>query len=181
MTARKKEISLLPVEEFEKTRLGRFLKWALTFGRWIVITTELLVILCFLSRFKLDRELTDLGERIKQQQAIISSFGELEKDFRNLQKRLVEIGDLEKKQFSSADRLDEVAEMIPLDVSLKEWNVKGEKIEISAVVLSEAGLGSLMREFSESRFKNVRVENVNKKETGEIEFQITAEIGAEDD
>lgn len=176
MAAQKKEISLLSVDEFEKTRLGRFLKWALTFGRWIVIATELVVILCFLSRFKLDRELTDLGEKIKQQQAIISSFGELEKDFRNLQKRLVKIEDLEKEQLS-VNRLNEVAEMIPLDVFLNEWKVKGGKIEISAVALSEAGLGSLIKEFSESRFKNIRVEKVNKKETGEIELQITAEVG----
>ena len=57
---KKHEIELLPKEEWEKTSFGKFIKWTLNVGRYIVIATELIVILAFVSRFKLDRDLTDL-------------------------------------------------------------------------------------------------------------------------
>jgi len=148
----------------------------LSFGRWIVIITELIVILCFLSRFKLDRDLTDLGEKIKQQQAIIASFGDLEKDFRNLQKRLSTIDDLEKEQLGTSLLLDEISGLVPLDVSLKELAIREKKVKISASVLSEAGLNSFIENLSESKFKKITLENVSRGISGEIKFSLTTEV-----
>ena len=84
MAAPKSEIELLPQEGWEKGTLGKLLKWALTAGRYIVIVTELAVIMAFLSRFKFDRELTDLHEEIKQKQAVIQSAQSFETEFRFL-------------------------------------------------------------------------------------------------
>lgn len=177
MAAQKKEISLLPLEEFEKTFLGRFLKWALTFGRWIVILTELVVILCFLSRFKLDRDLTDLGEKIRQEQAIITSFGELEKDFRNLQKRLSTIDKLEKEQFSFSLLLDELTKILPLDVSLTNLIIKEKEMEISGLAFSEAGFGSFLKGLGENqKFEKISLKKVLRGKTGEIEFKLGADL-----
>ena len=176
MPAQKKEISLLPTDEFEKSRLGRFLKWALRFGRWIVISTELIVILCFLSRFKLDRDLTDLGEKIRQQQAIVVSFGDLEKNFRNLQKRLSTIDALEKEQFLATNLLAELSKIIPLDVSLGELMVKDGRLEVSGSSLSEAGFGTFISELSESGFEKIILQKVTREKAGEIEFRLTAEL-----
>jgi hypothetical protein len=67
----KQEINLLPREEFEKKPIGKFLTWALSIGRYIIIFTELIVILAFLSRFKLDRDLSDLNQSIREKQAVI--------------------------------------------------------------------------------------------------------------
>jgi len=177
MTAPKKEISLLPTEGFEKTQLGRFLKWALGIGRWIVIATELVVILCFLSRFKLDRDLTDLGEKIKQQQAIIVSFGDFEKDFRNLQERLATIDRLEKEQLLAANCLNELSKTVPLDVSLSSLTVGQKKVVISALALSEAGFSSFIKELEGNpKFKGITLAEVKREKPGEVEFELTAEI-----
>lgn len=171
----KKEINLLPIEEFEKTRLGRLLRWALTVGRWIVITTELIVILCFLSRFKLDRDLTDLGEKIKQQQAIITSFESLENDFRNLQKRLTTITQLNKEQILITSLLNGISQTVPLDVSLKELAITEKEVQIAGLALSEAGLNSFVQKLSESQFKNINLENITKERTGEIKFRLAVQ------
>ena len=68
MAARKKSsrINLLPQEEFAASTLGRILAWILSTFRILVIMTELIVILAFLSRFWLDARTTDLNEEIKQ-------------------------------------------------------------------------------------------------------------------
>ena len=69
----KTTIEFIPQEDWEKTSFGKFLKWLLNVGRWIVIVTELIVIIAFVSRFKLDRDLTNLNEKVKQKQAIIGT------------------------------------------------------------------------------------------------------------
>ena len=124
----------------------------------------------------MDRDLTDLGEKIKQQQAIIASFGDLEKDFRNLQKRLSTIDDLEKEQLGTSLLLDEISGLVPLDVSLKELAIREKKVKISASVLSEAGLNSFIENLSESKFKKITLENVSRGISGEIKFSLTTEV-----
>jgi len=174
MPAQQKEINLLPIEEFEKTFLGRFLKWAFGVGRWIVVITDLVAILCFLSRIKLDRDLTDLGEKIKQQQAIIASFGDLEKNFRNLQKRLATIEKLEQEQVIKTALLEEISQKIPFDVSFSELTVQEGKIEIAGQSFSEEGLGNFIKAISDSSFQQITIEKVSQKETGEINFKLSA-------
>ena len=83
MAARKKrQINLLPQEEFAASTLGRVLNWLLTTFRYIVIVTEIVVMTAFLSRFWLDAKSTDLNELIKQKQAVIAASADFEKEFR---------------------------------------------------------------------------------------------------
>ena len=39
-----KAINLLPERTFEKTIVGRILRWSLTYGRYIIISTEIIVL-----------------------------------------------------------------------------------------------------------------------------------------
>ena len=98
MAARKKAIEFLPQEEWQKGTLGHLLKWALTVGRFIVVFTELIVILAFLSRFKFDRDLTDLNEAVSQKKAIVEAAADFEQDFLFLQKQLETIAGLKKNR-----------------------------------------------------------------------------------
>jgi len=179
MVARKKGINFLTGKGFESTNLGKFLHWALTAGRWIVIITELIVILCFLSRFKLDRDLMDLSETIKQQQAIIASLEDLENNFRNLQKRLQTINQLNKERILTSVFLEELTQVTPFDVSLNELTVKKEEVFISASTLSENSLKNFVLAIEKSpNLEKVNLQEVNKKEVGQIEFSLTASPSA---
>lgn len=179
MAARKREIELIPKEEWEKKPLGRFLKWALTVGRYIVIITELIVILAFLSRFKLDRDLTDLYEEIKQKQAIVESASDLESDVRFLQKRLATIQILEKKQLGTARVLEELTRLTPLDVSFTNLSSTSQEINFSATALSEAGMATFLKNLEAStRFENLDLSQVSSGATGEIgiQFNLSAKL-----
>ena len=66
-------VNLLTQDDFSSSPIGKVFLWALSVGRYIVVITELIVILSFLSRFKLDRDLTDVNEAIEKQKAIILS------------------------------------------------------------------------------------------------------------
>ena len=179
MAAQKTSIEFLPQEEWEKTTLGKILKWSLTVGRYIVIITELIVILAFLSRFKLDRDLTDLNEEIKQKQAIIESSAQFEKKFRFLQKQLETIEALNKKQLKVDKVLAELASLTPIDVYLSDFSVEDKKISLTATALSESGLASFLKNLeTSSQFENLILSQVNlNKERGiGIQFQLKSEL-----
>lgn len=176
MTAQTSTIEFLPQEDWEKGALGKILKWIITVGRHIVIFTELIVILAFLSRFKFDRDLTDLGEKIKQQQAIISSWSSFEKEFRFLQTRLEKIEQIQKDQLSVGEILTEISQKIPSEVSLSSLEInKDEKITLAANSLTERGVGLFLSNLKKSSlFKEVNLTaiSLNQEKGGEIKFQI---------
>lgn len=179
MAALKASIEFIPQEDWEKTSFGKLLKWVLTVGRWIVIVTELVVVLAFLSRFKFDRELTDLNEKIKQQQAIITASAKFEQEFRLLQKRLLVINELKKTRSEPESLLTELAGLIPPDVLLDEVSVSESQITLSALALSENGLAVFLNNLKNSpKFEKLVIAGASSglKERAGIGFEIKGEI-----
>lgn len=179
MAAQKREIELLPKEEWEKTPFSRLLKWILTVGRYIVIITELVVILAFLSRFKLDRDLTNLYEDIKQKQAIIESASGFEDEFRFLQKRLTIINELEKEQSTTEKIIGELVALIPLDVALNNISATNKEVSLTAIALSEQGLASFLSNLkSSTKFEKLVLSNISSgTERGVgIQFELKSEF-----
>ncbi len=177
MAAPKTSIELLPQEEWQKGSLGKLLKWVLTIGRHIVIVTELVVILAFLSRFKLDRDLSDLGESIKQKQMVVESSSEFEKRFRFLQQQLDAIENLKKSRLETA--ITELASLLPVDVKLSEFDIKNNQVSLTATSLSESGLATFLTNLKNStRFENLTLTQVSsevEKEVG-INFQLQGDL-----
>lgn len=175
----KKEINLLPRDEFEKKPLGKLLIWALSVGRWIVVFTELIVILAFLSRFKLDRDLVDLYESIKAKQTIIASYSPFENDFRLLQSRLLLAGKIESGNFSTVNLISTVSQFTPVDVALSKIALSEGIVTVSGVALSEAGLKTFLKGLSQSSIlTDISLANINKQKEGEggIQFSLTAKL-----
>ncbi|MGB9707673.1 MAG: PilN domain-containing protein, partial [Microgenomates group bacterium] len=129
--------------------------------------------------FKLDRDLTDLGEKIKQQQAIISSWSQFEKEFRFLNKRLQTIENLRKSQLEAGEVLGELAALTPVDVYLSDFSVSGKQVSLTATALSEGGLGTFLRNLKNSpKFENINLSQIGvdlEKEVG-IKFQLKGEL-----
>lgn len=171
-------LNLQSKDAFSESFLGKILMWALSIGRYIVVFTELIVILSFLSRFKLDRDLTDLNARINQQLLVIESYGDLEVQFRDLQSKLsfmrtkLEDADVEKS-------LDIVIRSMPPDVRLKNVTSNKDRLSLSAVSLSSRGfyqfVTGLKREQSFADLKLSNVSSDDELETG-IEFDLTIDL-----
>lgn len=71
-----------------KNSFDSFIEWALTVGRFLVILTETIALITFVSRFSLDRQLVNLHDEVKRDQQYIQAFQSSEATFRNLQDRL---------------------------------------------------------------------------------------------
>ena len=137
--SKKAPINLLPEEGLETTLAGRILSWVLSTFRIIVIVTEIIVMVAFLSRFWLDAQHTDLSEEIKQKQAVLAASAPFEKNFRDTQKRLNVFTDYSKDPGISK-KMDYITDRIPADVILSSVVFNQEKVEINGLAAQESSI-----------------------------------------
>jgi Tfp pilus assembly protein PilN len=162
MAARKKEINLLPKEPWESGILGQLIPWTLSVGRYVVVFTELIVISAFLYRFGLDRRLTDLNEKIKQKQAVVSSYGDLEAKFNRVQEQLQKIKAAEEAPVKIDEVLENISQITPADAAYDSITINQKEVSLQGRVLSEAGLATLLTQAQLSKaFSDVSLENVS--------------------
>lgn len=159
---KKKEINLLLKDQFQQTPLGKFIKWALNFGKYIVIIVELIVVIAFVARFKLDQDLNQLGESISEKQNIIASFGALESNVRIVQKQLAVIKEELQNQPVLAEKLSELSSVTPKDTFFEELNFSKDSVSFSGASPTEASLATLISEMQKSKiFTNIVVDSIS--------------------
>lgn len=124
MAARQEQINLLPGKGFEATTGGRILAWILSTFRIIVIVTEVIVMVAFLSRFWLDAQNTDLAEEIEEKQAVLSASLNFEKQFKDAQKRLEIFSTLTSKGELFNQTLTTITSHLPDDLFLTSLSFK---------------------------------------------------------
>lgn len=171
----KRSVNFLLSAQWEQKSFGRFLKWAFSYGRYIVIFTELIVIMAFLSRFKLDRDLTNLSEQITQKEQIITSAGGTEKQFLTIQNQTKKIKAIINRQYNQTEMLTQIAAMMPQDIQVQSLVVNGSSIRIQAVSATEFSLATLVNNINANdNFSSVRLTSVSsstRKGTG-ISFDL---------
>lgn len=175
MTARKSEINLLPKDKWEVGVAGKLIKWALNVGRYVVIFTELIVILSFLYRFSLDRKLTDLNEEMKRKQVIIKSFEVLERDFKRLQVQINDIKQVDEESVDATKVLTSIGQITPIDTVYKSINILEGEVSLEGQTLSEVGLAMILAKTQgHEEFEEVTLESVStSNDTGQaIEFRM---------
>lgn len=159
---RNKEINLLPKEPWEKGWLGKLIPWILSVGRYVIVFTELVVISGFLYRFSLDKKLTDVNEKIKQNLAMIKNYGDFEGKFRQTQQQLNQVKTIQEKSLKIDQLLNAISQMTPTEAVYETITISSEKIELSGRVMSEAGLATLLTRTQLSpEFSGASLENVN--------------------
>lgn len=180
MPASNVSINLLGKEDFTRTPSGRIISWAVTYGRYIMIGTEIVVLLAFASRFSLDRKLTDLREAITQKQAILEANSELEQTITNLQEHIAKANALYKDQDKLVKLLDFIKTSLPSDVRLDSLTLGGDKLTAHAVSGTNRGFSQFLAVLDNYKaLTRVEIGDVKKSPLTGIEFQVIANLGAE--
>lgn len=176
----KKAINLLPRDSFESSTLGLVLEWALTFGKWAVILTQLVVIVVFLWRFALDRQLTDLRKQIQQESMTIKSYGQLEEDFVLAQKTINFAKPTLATQKEVQNLLEIIQSLTPIDVWYEKLSISSSNVNFTAYSASLPGFGRLLAALQrESKFTSINVGSIeNGGEDGALlRFDMTLTYG----
>lgn len=170
-----RSINLLPQKDFDHTLVGRFLRWALTYGRYIIVSTEIIVLMAFIFRFSLDRTITDLNEEIEQKSAIVIANQGFEDRFRNLQNRVNYIGALTLNQNASLVLLNHLETIAPQGIRLTRLILKETTVSLTASAFNSSSLSIFIENLKNSQvLQDITVNTVSKKstQTGEIEMTI---------
>ncbi len=134
MAVIKKEASLLPESENPRSFGSRFFKWITTVGRVTIVLTEFIVISAFVSRFWLDRKNSDLSEVSRQKQSILESVIPFEKEFVQLQQRLIYIKDFYNNQPEYDKQIDSLVTSTPQDLFFENFSIsKDEKLKLITI------------------------------------------------
>jgi len=121
------------------------IKWALTFGRLLIILVEIVAFSAFIYRFSLDRKIIDLNDKIKQSQAIIASTKTREDTYRSLQERIATIEMVSTTGNVSEKILNDIINITPPEISYRSLLIEDEKIDMEIDVISVSALTSFMQ------------------------------------
>lgn len=177
MATKNVAVNLIGEEEMEHTPVGRIISWAVTYGRYIMIGTEVVVLLAFISRFSLDRKLTDLNDEISQKQAIIEANADFEQQFRIIQNQVKSIQKLMGAPTPMVDALNTLQSILPVDVYLDSLEINANQLQANAVAVSSVGFSTLIANLQSTKiFKNVDIGDIKRSPTTGIEFQFTATL-----
>ncbi len=153
-------INLLPKDE--SASLGaKLLQWALTFGRYIVILTELVVIIAFLMRFSLDQQLSDVYESIKAKQLFLDANKEFEDNFRRAQAKLLALKQTSGQQLGVVTIIKAISAIQPTDIRLINFSLAEDSFRLTAVSGSEVSLATFVKNLAAlPSFINVSVSSI---------------------
>lgn len=180
MAAHKKKqinINLVVKEDFDSSFSGQILSWALTYGRYIIIITQIVVLSVFFLRFRIDREHTDLKESVAQKQALVESISEMETEIRRIQGKLVYIKQISKSQDAYLKALRFLQDNTPTDMIFSALTLSPEKISIAATSSSLKSFSYFLKRIQQDKkFTEVSLENIVRKPDGRVEFKINCKI-----
>ena len=175
------KINLLPKDALESKPLGRFLEWALSYGRYIIITVELVVFLVFFSRFIYDRKLADLNDKIEQKQAIVASAQQFEKEFRYVQDVISYIETLDTDRQKYLEILATLERITPIQVSYDSLSFSENSISLQGSALNNESFAQLLVQLKNvETFSRVSLDSFAKEEDidDEITFVMSIDIAS---
>jgi Tfp pilus assembly protein PilN len=179
-TKKRTQVNLLPKDPFERSVLGIVLSWALSFAKWAVIVTQLIVIGVFLFRFGYDRQLTDLKKEIALQTGVIRSYTEIERDYTLLSKRVAHIKSVEQDYERMQRAVDELESNTPLDMWYENMTVTPKTVAIVANAGSLTGFSQFVRSISSiSGFESVAINSLQDgaKSGARLQFDMGITLG----
>jgi Tfp pilus assembly protein PilN len=173
------QINLLSKQNFAATRLMRTSTWALSVGRWIVILTELVVISAFISRFRLDRDIANLTEKINERAAIVDAYSATEDIFRYTQKRLQILNQATDQHQNYYLILVELEKTLPQEIALSYLTIQENSLSLKGTAMTEHAMAGFEQQLKlSSLFSNVGLTQVDSEDSNlnQFEFELKAKI-----
>jgi len=183
---KKKQISinLLPKDPFFVSPVGRSMRWALGAGKYIVIFTEFIVIIAFLTRVALDQMVNNYDKAIDEKKTLIMDYAESERKIRVVQKKIDVLKTID-MQTDVAAVFPKLTATIPEEITLEQLTISTSDVTLVGYALSSEALTKLLNNYLlHPDFFNVDVNEIqaevdDDEEDIGIYFSLTADIERE--
>lgn len=159
-------LNLLHPKEASTKLPEKFLKWLISYGRFIVIFVEIIVVGAFLARFKLDADLDNLKRQINLDLPYVEGFATDEALIKQVQTKLGIID----KSYLNSDKWQEtvldLSAQIPQSITfialtLDEKDEESVNFKISGTTFSNSDLGIFLNSLrGDNSFREVNLASI---------------------
>ncbi len=171
------KINLLPRDPFYDTLIGKIMVWSIQVGRYIIVFTEIIVIMSFASRFKLDRDLTDLTAEVTQKKSIVASFGDVETRTRKVQEKISTVSKLISEK-NAVYYFEKLTKRIPAGVELTQMTFQPGSLSFTGKANNSGVLAGLIVALKQEPEFTVSVDRINSAGGNDpsVDFSMKIEI-----
>lgn len=171
-----KPLSINLLKKDQQSFVDKFIHWALSVGRMVVILTEAIALCAFIYRFTLDRQLIDIHDEIKKKQAYINLLADNEKTYRSLQDRILLTTQYSKNANTTTQSLTDIIALAPSDMFLTNISASTDRIRIEGTIQSIKSLSRFIEKLKNyTTVASVSLDKVeNRTSSSTISVSITA-------
>lgn len=130
------QINLL--QEKEKDLSGKIIYFALHYLRYILVMTQIVVIAVFFYRFRIDQEVIDLRDELKQKEEIVSVSEPLMKEAAGVDLKTREVKDILIKQDSYQQMVSYFLSVFPKSMTIQRLRISEDTLEFEGVTAEPA-------------------------------------------
>ncbi len=171
-------IDLLKPKGDKQSLAIQSVRWALSAGRYLIVFVEVIVLIAFVTRFKLDSEIADNKDQINQQLPFVKALKNDEALIRQTQFQLQNIKKYRADEPNFVNLLDKVAAETPAGISISnlEFNTPNSNvsIKINGTAQNNDQISTLLYGLRQDVFKNASLDSISL-EQGLVNFSISAE------
>lgn len=174
------KINLLVQKNIQPKIYIRFLRWILSSGKFIVIAVELLTISAFIYRYKLDSELIDVQEKIKEITPFVQSLNNNEILIRQTQFQLQSIHQIKNSSPDFDQIFSKIALLTPQSIRLTNISLESSTpgkndVTIAGITPSNFELSTFIKTLQlDPLFSHIALTNISFE--GETSFIITGNL-----
>ncbi|TSC87559.1 MAG: Uncharacterized protein G01um10147_537 [Microgenomates group bacterium Gr01-1014_7] len=175
-------LDLLRPQSSPEKLFSRLLRWLLSTGRYIFIFVEALVLIVFISRFKLDDDLASKKEAIEQQIPYIESLKPVEILIRQTQLKLSAISSFYSNYADYPQILKRIAAQTPIGVKIISLNLEKNGNKVTVNLNAQAENNNALSTFiqglkDDQSFSDVAVTSIGF-EKGSLNFSVSAQANS---
>ena len=167
----KYKINLFP--EPERSVVDKITYFALHYLRYILVITQLVAICVFFFRFKVDQDIVDSKEKLTQQQAILASAQEMLEQVEQIDTKMKNVKVIVDEQDIFQSQYNYLFGKLSPDINISIFSIAPEGVVINGNSTNIESIRKMYESIkSESRFKVVNLESIDKKD-GSFEFNLS--------
>lgn len=162
---RKYKINLL--SEKEKTLLDNLIDFSLNYLRYIIVITQLVVIIVFFYRLTIDQRIIDLRESVDQKKEIIKIVLPLLQQAEAIDRKTKEINLVLKNQKEFKEKINYLLSIFPETIFLDKLEIDNRFIKLTGKSVNPNHLQAFLDRLKNDRkFLNVKLVSIKKTEEG---------------
>lgn len=158
---RRSRINLLPTKE--KTFGEKAYYFVFNYLRYVIVITQLVVVIVFFYRFQIDQEIIDLKDEINQKNEIIKTARPLIEEAKLIGKKTKSVENILINQQNLEEIFNYLTNIFPKSATLRKLDYKENGLEIEGFTMNVNDLKKFHKRLeSENKFKTVQLKSLLK-------------------